>query len=120
MKSKSLRKAMAAMCVGTMVTSSLVGCTSSNDKNGSNPSKTSGAESQSQGGEQSEGTKAENSESGDKPLVISTDALSQKFSPFFATSGVDRNVASMTSISLGVVDREGSLVLNGIEGETRT
>lgn len=52
-------------------------------------------------------------------LVFGTDAMDGKFSPFFYTGVTDEEVVSMVHVGLFGVDREGSLVQNGIEGETR-
>jgi len=53
-------------------------------------------------------------------LVVGYSQFSQKFSPFFATTAYDQDVASFISLGLLGTDREGNLVLNGIEGEVRT
>ena len=53
-------------------------------------------------------------------FVVGYDHFSGKFSPFFATTAYDQDVASMTQVSLLGYDREGAMVLNGIEGETRS
>ena len=45
--------------------------------------------------------------------------FSSKFSPFFAETAYDQDVASMTAISLLTSDRTGAIIYNGIEGETR-
>jgi peptide/nickel transport system substrate-binding protein len=52
------------------------------------------------------------------PLVVAYDSFSQKFSPFFADTGYDQDVASLTQISLLTTDRTGGIVYNAIEGET--
>ncbi len=57
---------------------------------------------------------------GGDTLVIAYDKFSQKFSPFFADSGYDQDVVSMTSIGLLGTDREGNIVNNGIDGEVRS
>ena len=54
----------------------------------------------------------------DTPLVVGYSPFSSKFSPFFAESAYDQDVASMTAISLLTSDRTGAIVYNGIEGET--
>lgn len=54
----------------------------------------------------------------DTPLVVAYDAFSQKFSPFFADTGYDMDVADMTQISLLTTDRQGGIIFNAIEGET--
>ena len=54
----------------------------------------------------------------DTPLVVGYSPFSSKFSPFFAETAYDQDVASMTAISLLTSDRTGAIVYNGIEGET--
>ena len=54
------------------------------------------------------------------PLVVAYQEFSQKFSPFFADTGYVMDVASLTQISLLTTDRQGGIVNNAIEGETRT
>jgi len=54
----------------------------------------------------------------DTPLVVAYEDFSQKFSPFFADTGYDVDVASMTQISLLTTDRTGGIIFNAIEGET--
>ncbi len=53
------------------------------------------------------------------PLVVAYETFSQKFSPFFADTGYDVDVAGMTQISLLTTDRVGGIIYNAIEGETR-
>ncbi|MBN1371263.1 MAG: hypothetical protein JW987_04825 [Anaerolineaceae bacterium] len=54
----------------------------------------------------------------DTPLVVAYQDFSQKFSPFFADTGYDNDVAGMTQISLLTTDRVGGIIFNAIEGET--
>ena len=56
----------------------------------------------------------------DTPLVVAYQDFSQKFSPFFADTGYDQDVAGMTQISLLTTDRQGGIIPNAIEGETRS
>lgn len=56
---------------------------------------------------------------GDESLVIAYDKFSEKFSPYFADSGYDQDVVSLVSLGLLSTDREGAIVMNGIEGEVR-
>ena len=57
-------------------------------------------------------------ENGDT-LVVGYSYFSQKFTPFFADTVYDRDAAELTQLSLLGTDREGNVVLRGIEGETR-
>lgn len=54
----------------------------------------------------------------DTPLVVGTDTLSQKFSPFTADTEYDRTITNFTMVSLMTTDRLGGIIKNGIEGET--
>jgi len=54
----------------------------------------------------------------DTPLVVAYETFSQKFSPFFADTGYDVDVAGMTQIGLLTTDRVGGIINNAIEGET--
>ena len=51
-------------------------------------------------------------------LVVGYSNFSEKFSPFFADSDYDQDVASMTQVGLLSTDRDGNVILKGIEGET--
>ncbi len=53
------------------------------------------------------------------PLVVGYSPFNAKFSPFFAETAYDQDVQKMTNIALLDTDREGAVVYNGIEGETR-
>ena len=54
---------------------------------------------------------------GGDTLVVGYDTFSQKFSPFFATTAYDQDVAAMVSLYLLNTDREGNVVTKGIDGE---
>ena len=54
----------------------------------------------------------------DTPLVVGYSPFSSKFSPFFAETAYDQDVASMTQLGLLSSDRMGAIIMNGIEGET--
>jgi len=54
----------------------------------------------------------------DIPLVVAYQDFSQKFSPFYADTAYDRDVASFTQIGLLTTDRSGQIISNAIEGET--
>ena len=57
-------------------------------------------------------------ESKDTPLVVGYSAFNQKFSPFFSETEYDQDVWVMTSLSMLNSDRQGQIIMNGIEGET--
>ena len=56
----------------------------------------------------------------DTPLVVAYQDFSQKFSPFFADTAYDVDVAGMTQIGIMTTDRVGGIVFNAIEGETHS
>ena len=53
-------------------------------------------------------------------LVVGYSNFSEKFSPFFEDSAYEQDVATMTTLGLLGTDREGNIVLKGIEGEKRS
>ncbi len=54
----------------------------------------------------------------ENPLVVGYTPFSSKFSPFFADSAYDQDVADMVTLYLTSSDRQGAVIYNGIEGET--
>ena len=52
-------------------------------------------------------------------LVIATSSMEQKFSPFFYTTVYDGNISNLVTGYLLASDREGNMLLNAMEGETR-
>lgn len=62
--------------------------------------------------------KPNNDDDNSKPLVVGYAPFNSKFSPFFAETAYDQDVASMTAISLLTSDRTGAIIYKGIEGET--
>lgn len=62
---------------------------------------------------------AEAAEKSSDTLVYGTDGMDGKFSPFFYTAVPDEDVVRTMFDGLLGTDREGAVVLKGIEGETR-
>ena len=54
-----------------------------------------------------------------KPLVVGYSNFNSKFSPFFAETAYDQDVAKMTAVDLLTIDRQGAIVELGKTGETR-
>ena len=52
-------------------------------------------------------------------MVIATSSMEQKFSPFFYTTVYDGDIANLVTGYLLSSDREGNMLLNAIDGETR-
>lgn len=63
-------------------------------------------------------TQTEEPAANDTPLVVGYDSFNSKFSPFFAETAYDQDVAGMTMIALLGNDRTGAIIQKGIEGET--
>ena len=57
-------------------------------------------------------------ENKDTPLVVGYSAFNQKFSPFFSETEYDQDVWLMTSLNMLNSDRQGQIIMKGIEGET--
>ena len=56
----------------------------------------------------------------DTPLVVGYSPFNSKFSPFFSETAYDQDVWTMTAIGLLNSDRQGSIIMNGIKGETKS
>ena len=52
------------------------------------------------------------------PLVVGYAPFNEKFSPFFSETEYDQDVWVMTSLGLLNSDRQGQIIMKGIEGET--
>ena len=50
-------------------------------------------------------------------IVYANDYMSEKFSPFFADTSYDQDAVGMTQVSLLASDREGNVVLQGMDGQ---
>ena len=96
------KKILALVCACTMLGTSLAGC--SQTGTGEGETTTDG------------GSNASNS---DTPLVVGYLEFSSKFSPFYAETSYDMDVASLVVPGIMTIDRSGAIVYNAIEGETR-
>ena len=56
----------------------------------------------------------------DGTIVVAQTGFEGKFSPFFAACAADQAAHQLTQLALLGADRRGEMVLNGIEGETRS
>ena len=63
--------------------------------------------------------KTDDGQTDGKTLVVGTQNFDGKFSPFFYTNDYENQVMGMVFDGLFLVDREGSVVLKGIEGDVR-
>ena len=62
--------------------------------------------------------KGDQTEDENTPLVVGYAPFNEKFSPFFSESAYDQDVWVMTSLGLLNSDRQGQIIMKGIEGET--
>ena len=62
--------------------------------------------------------KGDQTEDENTPLVVGYAPFNEKFSPFFSESAYDHDVWIMTSLGLLNSDRQGQIIMKGIEGET--
>ena len=106
------KRLLSVLLAGAMAASLVAGCGSKTEEN-NNVEGTEVSESN----DANAGGEASNS---DTPLVVGYAPFSSKFSPFFAESGYDQDAQQMTQVSLLDYDRQGAMVYNGIEGETRS
>ena len=101
---KKIFKIFALFLAVAMLCTAFVGCVNNPDK----PGKT------------DEPTSTDAPYTGADTLVVGYQKFSGKFSPFFATTAYDQDVAGMVNVGLISTDREGNVVYKGIEGEKRT
>ncbi len=130
MKKKYAKKLLALFLVLTMCVALLAGCSSessSDDDSSSDADESQGTEDNANTDADNSGTEDEDqgeeeaTTGGDKTLVVSCEmGLERKFSPYFALSAADQDVADMVSLYLLSTDRVGNPILEGIEGETRS
>lgn len=104
---KRLFRLMALIMVALMVTSTLTACKKKADNSDSGNDTV-----------KNEPTAAVVSEEKNDTLVVGYDNFSNRFSPFFAQTVSDNDVANITSVMLLPTDRGGNIIQKGIEGET--
>ena len=105
------KSVLAVLLAGAMIVGSVAGCGSNSSDAGNTTDKAQ------EGTTQEAGSTTAGS---DTPLVIATDSMSEKFSPFFGNSVPDRDVYEKTMVKLLDNDRAGEFIFNGIEGETKS
>ena len=101
----NLRKLLSLALAFVMVAGILAGCGSSEPAATEAPAATEGAAAEAP------------ASTGADTIVYADDYLSEKFSPFFADTSYDQDAVALTQVPLLNSDREGNVVLNGIEGQ---
>ena len=104
---KMRKKVIASLLAAVMATSLLASCSQGTAEKKTDDQKT--------GQEKAGDTKADASGA----MVFATDDFNAKFSPFFADTVPDQTISDLVSVGLLTIDRNGSMVYKGIEGETR-
>lgn len=115
---KNLTKLLALLLALVMVLSVMAGCAKQEEKPAEDPAQSTTDESATEPTDEPEEPAVEEHVPADT-FVVGYNYFSQKFSPFFADTSYDQDVVSMTQLGLLGTDREGNVVFNGIEGETR-
>ena len=118
---KNLTKLLALLLALVMVLSVMAGCAKQEEAPAEEPAKT---EQEPATEEPAAEEPAAEEPAAEEPakadtLVVGYSLFSQKFTPFFADTAYDQDVAGMTQLALLGTDREGNVIMNGIEGETR-
>ena len=112
-------KRILAVLLVLMMVFALAACTNKTEPE--TPDKTEEAAAPTEGGETTP-TEAGETEpvepAQDIPLVVAYSPFSQKFSPFYADTAYDQDVAGMVGLGLMTTDRMGGIIYNAIEGET--
>ena len=108
---KRTAKILASLCAAVLAMGVLAGCGSGS---GSSSNAGSGTEAAADSGSEA----AAETEASGTPLVVGYSNFNSKFSPFFAETAYDQDVATMTQLGLLASDRTGAIVYKGIEGET--
>ena len=107
---KNATKLLALVLALLMLVPMLFACGGGEDETEGAGAGTAGTETESTGGT--------TPEKDDTTLVVAYQPFSSKFSPFFATTSYDQDVAGMTQVGLLSTDREGNVILKGKTGET--
>lgn len=101
----NLRKLLSLALAIVMVAGILAGCGSKEPAATEAPAATEGAAAEAP------------ASTGADTIVYADSYLSEKFSPFFADTTYDQDAVALTQVELLPSDREGNVVLNGIEGQ---
>lgn len=114
---KKAKVLVALVLIFTMVFAiALTGCGNKDTNNEPAPEEEA-EEGEAEEGEEAETEEREKAADGSTPMVIGYSNFSSKFSPFFAESAYDQDVAGMTQIALLNGDRTGAIITEGINGQ---
>jgi len=105
-----MRRRVLAILLVALLGLSLVACDSNTQSNSPTPTPSTAPS--------SNAGVTQQPEEKEQTLVVGYSNFSAKFSPFFYSSGYDGDVVGMVHVSLLTSDREGNIILKGIEGQT--
>ncbi len=111
-----LRRSLAVLTAGAMCVGMLAGCGGGSGSGGAAETKAETAAETT--AESAAETEAAEGAGEDTPMVVGYSNFNSKFSPFFAETAYDQDVANMTQLALFTSDRQGAVVEKGIEGTT--
>jgi peptide/nickel transport system substrate-binding protein len=114
---KKFYKVLSLLLVLSMCFLTLAACGKNKDKTPEDTNTNDAANDDAEGDDTSQGTPTE-TPSDTTPLVVGYRPFSEKFSPFFADTGYDQDVAAITGVQLLTTDRVGGIVYHAIAGET--
>ena len=118
---KHMKQLIALLLALVLCLGLLAGCASKTTDDTTTPTDTTPADDTSKDNtENGEDTTDETVGNPDGTIVIAETGFEGKFSPFFAASSADQAAHALTQVALLGADRRGEMVLNGIEGETRS
>ncbi len=116
MKTKSMKRFLALLMAMAMVLCLMSGCGTETET--SDPTEAPTEASNGNAAETQEPEETAEPYTGADTLVVGESNFSQKFSPFFAKTTYDLEIADLVSVVLLDSDREANMLLNSIDGET--
>ena len=115
---QNLKKILALLLVVAMVAALFVGCVGTDNPTEKPATDAPKTEAPVNSDNPEPSTEAPEPVKNDTPLVVAYSPFSQKFSPFYADTAYDQDVAGMVGLGLMTTDRMGGIIYNAIEGET--
>lgn len=128
---KKFQKLLAGVCALTVCVASMSACADTTTNEGDSTTTADSSTAPDTGAADTEASDTEGTEadtdaaddttsSEDTPLVVAYSPFSEKFSPFFADTSYDQDVAAMIVPGIMTTDRSSATVYNAIEGETHS